>query len=287
MNAGWVRWGAMVPAAAYATVVAVLAGPVVTLGALAVIVALFASLGSLVTRRLGGWWFAPSAVALAGTAVLALSAGSVAGPPVAPYLLGLVLGAPTLVLAVAGLGRRSAAWAPVSVMGGLAVDAVVLAVVRAIPPADGHSAHAWASTVTSVLSAQETSLRAFATGGAIPAPPLSYTGDAVFDALALIAFLGVLLGWLDPMVRSPTAPTPETRSAEYRPPDTVGPTAGLGPTGARSLVVAVGVVLLFEVAAALSPSDALLGLAVAAPAVVTLVLGVTDRGSRARGASVP
>lgn len=287
MNAGWVRWGAAAPAAAYATAVAMGAAPPDPVGTLAVTLAMVVSLGSLVTDRLGSWWFAPATVALGGTVMLAASIGSVVEPPVAPLVLGVLLGTPALALAVFGRVRDSAAWAPMALMGGLVADAFLLAVVRASPSGGGGSAHAWAGAASSVLTDQWASLRAFATGAAIPAPPLSYAGDVLFDALAVVALVGMLLGWLDPVARSVAVLRGGPDPPGYRPPDTVGPTPGLGRSGARSLVVAVGAVLVFELAAALSPSDALLGLAVAAPATVTLTLALTDRRHRQPVAAPP
>lgn len=281
MNGSRVRWLAVVPAAVYATITVWAADPVVSAASWAVVVALTLPLAAMGTERFGAWWFAPAVVALVVTSALALSGADVTRPPVAAFVLGIVAGAPAFTLAVVGAARRSPAAATLGVIATLAVGTLDLAVVRGLGAARPTSPNAWSVALSQVVTDQATSLRSFATGVAVPAAPLSYTGDVVFDALAVLALFGLLLGWLDPTARMGASDRSAALRSPATPPSGEAPTPGLGRSGTRSLVVAVAAVLALEVAASISPVDALMAVAVAAPAVVVSVIALAGRAPAA------
>lgn len=281
MNAATWRWIAAVPAPIYVALVAGSAEPAITPAGAAMAIALALPLVSLVTSRFGSWWYVPAAVGSVATVGLAVEAGSVAAAAVAPLVLGMLLGAPAFVLALFGTMRRSAAAGALGIIGVLAASSLDLAVVRGLAATAPSSAHAWAVSFSAVITAQGQALRDFATGAAVPAAPLSYTGDGVFDVLAAVAALGMLVSWLDPVARAGGADAATASLADRRVPDLSGPTADLGPSGTRSLVTAVAAVLAFEAGAAVTPVGALFALAVAAPIVVVVVVGLTRRRSAA------
>ncbi|MCI4336326.1 MAG: hypothetical protein L3K17_03900 [Thermoplasmata archaeon] len=285
MNGATLRWALAAPVSLYVFAVVLGTHTAWTPTSVATLVVLTLPLGVLVTDRLGDWWFVPPALLLAGFLALVGISGGVGdglGPQV---LLGVLAGAPILVIASYGRVRVSSTASLGALLAGLAVDAVVLAVQRGLPtaPATGLAADAWSNVLFQLVGQQAVSLRALAIGQSIPPAPFGATGDAVFDALAVLGLFGLLASWLDGAARSTASPS-LARGATGRGSDRIPlfPPPSVGRSGARSLVVAVGAVLVFEVAGALSPADAVLGVAALAPIVVgAVVLLSRERGRHA------
>jgi hypothetical protein len=257
MNPATARWALLVPLLAYASGVALVAGPSVPPVGLVAAIAVALPLVEVGTDRLGPWAYLP----LGGLAVVGLAggAGMVDVPALHPVAVGGLLGAPAGLLGALYRLRGSA----VALVGPVAAAELALVETSVARGAAGPSVASWIGSASSVLSDQARSLGAFAHGGPIPPSPIATLSDPWLIGLALLPLAGFLAAGLLPAGR--------------------GSGAGPSPAHLYSLSAAIAAVLGLEVVAALEPPQVVVaGLAIAATEVL-VALTVASRWPRAPG----
>jgi hypothetical protein len=257
----------VVPVALYGTVALALdlrpLDPVALLG----ILLAAAPLAGPVLGRWGAYlWIAPAAGPILG-ALLAVSAGFASGSPGMSLLGGLLLGSPLAIAAALFGGDRGPIVRLLLVTEGL-VDLLGLFAGVAALGAGGNSVVSGAvpAAYAQALAAQWRGLLGASTGAASFSFPLQALPGAAFTALAVLAWAGVLLGFLvDDAAEFEEGWADPARSA-----------VGFGP-----IVVGAIAAVLFEAGAALSPRYALLGLGVAVVGSLVAVGVAARRGGAA------
>ena len=221
-------------------------------------VALALPLVAVVTPRFARWIYLPTAMVVGATAVASVAHVGLASPPFADLAMGILLAAPVGIFAVMAEHRASLSTVMLGLFGGLSILELDLATLRALPSVQPAGPTAWSTSAATVVGEQLSSLSQWAAAAGVAPPPLAYVGDAVFDALVLLAASGVLLSWLAFDARLGASAVQGPRGSP--------PPPGPAWTGVRSLVVATGAILAFEEAAALNPVLALAGTVVAVAA---------------------
>lgn len=241
----------------------------------AAVAALALPLVAILTPRFAGWIYAPAALVIGITAVAWLTHPVAASSPFADLAMGVLLGAPLGIFALVAERRASLPAVLLGLFAGLSSLQLGLATVRALPSATPAGPIAWSITAATILGAQLSSLSQWAAGSGVAPPPLGYVGDAWFDALVLLATSGILLSWLGFGARLELRGV-DGASANPPPP-------GPGWTGVRSLVIAIGAILAFELGAVWNPVLA----AEAAVVAVAVTSVVIARLVRPTAAPVP
>jgi hypothetical protein len=281
MSAGELRAALAAPLAGY-VLFRLLGTPLLWTGP--AIVGVAVSLATLVAagpRRPVFWPFLPWAVAVLGTVGWVAVGGGRAGLPGA-LAAGLLVGAPAVAFAWLALWRDNL---PASIGNWpmfLAVAAFGLAMSRGVaPPAS--TGGSWVGALAHLVALQAGAL-SLSTSSGIPSAPLGYAGDAVFDVLGIVAILGLLVTLLLSSERLPRRAA-SASGAEEVPTRALAwseatstfavhsvPRSAFQVAGVVSLVVALGAVLAFEVAAAV-PGLSVLGLLGIAVVLVLFLLG--------------
>ncbi len=254
--------------------------------------------GVALLARNPGRWFAGIAAALAGAFVgLALAPGAL-GPWLVPLLLGALLAAPLVALALLWALRGSTGAGIFAVTATLVVGAAGLAVRRSVPPAGAASVGGWTHAVLAVAGRQVGAFLGGGGGASAPAGSLAYTGDLVFDLLAIVALGGGLASMLvigERLVDLPAggarAGTPAV-SVSVRP-GAPGFDAAVAEVpgnahfvwGTASLAATLGAVVVFTVINDVSPTGAAVALAASVVATTGTMLAVGGRRGRRAAAS--
>jgi hypothetical protein len=190
--------------------------------------------------------------------------------------IGLLLGAPLVLLAGLIRWRHSLASSVGVTLTGLVLGALEAAVVRGLPSDGAHSLWAWQGALRNVFAIQSDTLQT-TTVVATPAAPLGFLGDSLNDILALVAVMGLLCSMLLSSERLSGARLgePERESPE----SAIGFAVSQLPPSAYTLsgVVPAVVTILALVLVVLSSAfngPTLLGVTVAAWAALLALFGV-------------